>query len=112
VRYAYVDGHRERFGVEPICRVLQVAPSGYGRHAARVRSPERRLAPERRPARVQRDEQRMGEIERVWQAGRQVYGARKVWRQLLRKVRRQLLRKVWRQLLREGCRWRVARSSG
>jgi len=76
--YAYIDAHRERFGVEPICRVLQVAPSGYRRHAAQSRSPELR------PARAKRDEQLMGQIERVWQAGRQVYGARKVWRQLLR----------------------------
>jgi hypothetical protein len=53
--YAYIDAHRERFGVEPICRVLQVAPSGYRRHAAQFRSPELR------PARAKRNEQLMVE---------------------------------------------------
>jgi hypothetical protein len=36
---AFIDEHRERFGVEPICEVLQVAPSAYWRHAARRRNP-------------------------------------------------------------------------
>ena len=39
---AFVDEHRENFGVEPICKVLQVAPSGYRKHAARRRDPSRR----------------------------------------------------------------------
>jgi transposase InsO family protein len=58
--------------------VLQIAPSGYRRHAARVRDPSRRCA------RAQRDDALMPEIERVWQANFEVYGADKVWRQMKR----------------------------
>ncbi|NRT58367.1 transposase InsO family protein [Leptothrix sp. C29] len=76
--YRLVDEHRDVHGVEPICRVLQIAPSGYRRHAARSREPERRCA------RARRDELFMPEIERVWHAHRRVYGADKVWRQLQR----------------------------
>ena len=75
---AFIDEHRERFGVEPICQQLQVAPSAYRRHAARQRNPELRCA------RAQRDEILVSEIERVWQVNLQVYGADKVWRQLNR----------------------------
>lgn len=74
----FIDRHRERFGVEPICKVLQVAPSAYRRAVAR-----RRDAP-LRCARVRRDEVLADHVERLWQANLQVYGARKVWRQLQR----------------------------
>jgi transposase InsO family protein len=74
-----VDAHRDTFGVEPICRVLQVAPSGYRRHVSRERDPQRRTAREKRDAML------MPEIERVWRSNLQVYGADKVWRQLQRK---------------------------
>jgi putative transposase len=57
---------------------LQIAPSGYRRHAAQQRDPERR------PARAKRDELLVAEIQRVWRANLQVYGADKVWRQLNR----------------------------
>jgi transposase InsO family protein len=57
---------------------LQIAPSGYRRHAALRREPHRRCA------RVQRDEALAPQIERVWRANMQVYGADKVWRQLAR----------------------------
>lgn len=73
---AFVDTHRNRFGVEPICKALQIAPSGYRVHAARQHQPERR------PARTQRDEVLVPQIQRVWRANLQVYGADKVWRQL------------------------------
>lgn len=73
-----VDQHRDTFGVEPICKVLQISPSGYRRYAALRRDPDQRCA------RAQRDERLASEIERVWQANRQVYGADKVWRQLAR----------------------------
>ena len=76
--YALVDAHRGTYGVEPICQVLQIAPSAYWRHAARQRHPPLRSA------RVLRDAVLMSEIERVWQANLQVYGADKVWRQLNR----------------------------
>jgi len=75
---SFVDEHRDAFGVEPICRQLQIAPSGYRRHVALRRKPEERSQ------RVRRDEVLVPEIERVWQANLQVYGADKVWRQLNR----------------------------
>jgi transposase InsO family protein len=75
---AFVDEHRENFGVEPICKVLQIAPSGYRKHAARRRDPSRRCR------RALRDEALMPRIEQVWQANLRVYGADKVWRQLHR----------------------------
>jgi len=56
--------------------VLQIAPSGYRRHAAQVREPHRRCA------RAKRDALLLPEIERVWQGNMQVYGADKVWKQL------------------------------
>ena len=58
--------------------MLQIAPSGYRRHAARQRDPQQRSA------RELRDERLLPEIQRVWRANLQVYGADKVWRQLLR----------------------------
>ena len=76
--WAFIDQYREALGVEPICRVLQIAPSGYRRQAARQRDPVRRSA------RAQRDEVLMRHIQRIWDAHRQVYGANKVWRQLHR----------------------------
>jgi putative transposase len=70
---AYVDEFRGRFGVEPICEVLQFAPSTY--YAATRRAPS---------ARQVRDEELKLEIARVHEANYRVYGARKVWRQLNR----------------------------
>ncbi len=75
---AFIDEHRDVHGVEPICRVMQVAPSTYWLHAAR------RAQPALRPARAQRDDVLVEHIERVWRDNMQVYGARKVWRQLQR----------------------------
>jgi transposase InsO family protein len=76
--YQFIDAHRDAYGVEPICRILAIAPSGYYEHKAREADPSRR------PARAQRDAQLRGEIQRVWATNRRVYGARKVWRQLRR----------------------------
>jgi transposase InsO family protein len=78
VTKAFVDEHRARFGVEPICKVLQFAPSAYRRHAARQRDASRISA------RAQRDVSLMPQIERVWNANMQVYGADKVWMQMNR----------------------------
>ncbi|MFL9861580.1 IS3 family transposase [Paraburkholderia madseniana] len=75
---AFIDQHRDAFGVEPICKVLRIAPSGYRRHAAQLRDPSRRCA------RAIRDERLRPEIQRVWQANMQVYGADKVWKQMNR----------------------------
>ena len=73
-----MDQYRHRYGVEPICRALQIAPSGYRRHAARQRNPA--LC----SARAQRDERLLPQIQRVWAENQQVYGADKVWKQLNR----------------------------
>src|SRR5690606_11898995 len=73
---AFIDEHRARYGVEPICRVLPIAPSTYYTHAARQADPELQ------PDRWWRDEALCVEIRRVWDENRQVYGVRKVWKQL------------------------------
>ena len=73
---AFIDDHRDVYGVEPICRVIPIAPSTYYEAKARERDPARW------PARTQRDAVLREEIGRVWRAHRRVYGARKVWRQL------------------------------
>lgn len=74
----FIDQHRQRYGVEPICRQLQIAPSSYYEHKAREH------APERLPARIKRDRMLEHEIQRVWDENFRVYGANKVWRQLQR----------------------------
>jgi transposase InsO family protein len=73
---AFVDNHREVHGVEPICRMLRIAPSTYH---ARVAA---RADPAKASARVRRDLVLMEQIRRVHEANFAVYGARKVWRQL------------------------------
>ena len=75
---AFIDDHHPVYGVEPICRVLPIAPSTYREHAARRRNPARL------PARARRDEILRTEIRRVWEENFRVYGVRKVWRQLRR----------------------------
>ncbi len=70
---SYVDDHRGRFGVEPICDTLQFAPSTY--YAAKKRPPSGRHL---------RDEELKPQIERVHSENFSVYGARKVWKQLHR----------------------------
>jgi transposase InsO family protein len=74
----FIDEHREKFGVEPICAVLPIAPSLYYELKARERDPGRR------PARVRREEGLGEHVRRVWQENREVYGVRKVWKQLRR----------------------------
>lgn len=75
---AYIDRYRDAYGVEPICKVLQIAPSCYRRHAARLRNPALRCK------RAQRDDALIPDIKRVWHANWQVYGADKVWKQMNR----------------------------
>ena len=74
----FIDQHRDTYGVEPICKVLQIAPSGYRRYAACQRNPSLRSV------RTQHDDGLMPQIERVWQSNMQVYGVDKVWHQLNR----------------------------
>ena len=75
---AFIDDHREAYGVEPICRLLPIAPSTYHAHVAA------RHDPSKRSARAKRDEALRSEIARVHAENFGVYGARKVWRQLRR----------------------------
>jgi len=70
---AYIDQHKHRYGVEPICRVLPIAPSTYYDATRRPAS-----------ARALRDQELKAEIGRVHGEHFGVYGARKVWRQLHR----------------------------
>jgi len=75
---AFIDDHREAYGVEPICKTLPIAPSTYHAHVARRRDPE--IA----PARARRDAVLRDKIRRVFDDNFRVYDARKVWRQLKR----------------------------
>jgi hypothetical protein len=75
---AFIDDHREAHGVEPICKVLPIAPSTYHAHALHRRDPERSSA------RARRDVAPREKIRRIFEGNFSVYGARKVWRQLIR----------------------------
>jgi len=75
---AFIDEHRAVHGVEPICKVLPIAPSTYHAHAGR------RADPSKAPARSRSDAELREAIRRVWEENFQVYGVRKVWRQLRR----------------------------
>jgi hypothetical protein len=69
----FIDEYRDRFGVEPICRALQVAPSTYYAVKHREREPS---------ARAQRDAELLVEIRRIYEQSKGLYGGRKVWWQL------------------------------
>jgi putative transposase len=73
---AFIDAHREVHGVESICTLLPIAPSTYVRHKAEQRDPTRRSA------RAHRDEVLRAIIRRIWHENHQVYGPRKVWKQM------------------------------
>ena len=75
---AFIDEHREAYGVEPICRVLPIAPSTYREHVAQRRDPSRMSA------RARRDQALKPAVLRVFSENFGVYGARKVWRQMKR----------------------------
>ncbi len=75
---SFIDEHRKVHGIEPICKVLPIAPSTYWLHAAR------KADPAKAPARAKRDAMLEPQIERVWNENRKVYGAQKVWKQLRR----------------------------
>ena len=92
----FIDDNRQPWGVEPICRVLPIAPSTY--YAFRKRPPSDRTL---------RDEYLKSEIERVWKANYKVYGARKIHRQLNRDdiaVARCTVQRLMRQLGIQGAR--------
>ncbi len=74
----FIDDQRQAYGVEPICKVLPIAPSTYHAHVAGRRDPARLSA------RARRDGVLKKEIHRVFTDNYAVYGVRKVWRQMKR----------------------------
>ena len=78
----FIDDHRDVYGIESICATVPIAPSTYFLHKVQHADPSQRSA------RAQRDDQLRVEIQRVWDANRQVYGPRKVWKQLRREKHR------------------------
>ena len=104
----FIDQYRKSYGVEPICQLLPIAPSTYYRHKVLEREPEKRSH------RTQRDEILTEEIQRVFEENRQVYGARKIWKQLNREevfVARCTVERLMKQLgiegIRRGRKWRT-----
>ena len=75
---AFIDAHKDQYGIEPICKQLPIAVSTYYAHK------ERASDPDRQSNRTLRDRCLKEEIQRVWDENLQVYGAKKVWRQLKR----------------------------
>ncbi|MDW3244189.1 IS3 family transposase [Escherichia coli] len=73
-----LDKLREQYGVGPVCSEQHIAPSTY------YHCQQQRHHPDKRSARCQRDDWLKREIQRVYDENHQVYGVRKVWRQLLR----------------------------
>ncbi|AHI25860.1 integrase, catalytic region [Komagataeibacter xylinus E25] len=78
---AFIEADRADYGVEPICRVLPIAPSTFYHRAAMARDPARASL------RARCDRELMAHIRRIWQDNRAVYGARKVWHSLHREGR-------------------------
>ena len=96
---AFIDEHRDAYGVEPICRVLPIAPSSYHECVAQRRDPGRQSA------RSQRDEVLKPEVMRVFAENFGVYGVRKVWRQMQREgfdVARCTVQRLMRELGLQG----------
>lgn len=95
----FIEDHRKKYGVEPICRVLPIAPSTYHDHAAKRRDPERMSE------RAKLDGALKIEVKRVFDHNFGVYGVRKVWWQLLRegfRVARCTVERLMRQMGLQG----------
>jgi putative transposase len=75
---AFIDEYRVAYGVEPICKVLPIAPSTYFAHTQRLADPSKA------PPRVRRDVGLCHQIRRIFDENFEVYGARKIWHQLKR----------------------------
>jgi len=90
----FIDDHRQVHGVEPICRVLSIAPSTYFRHKLLARDPARRSV------RTVSDAILRAIIRQIWDENHRVYGPRKVWKQMGREGLR-LARCRVRRLMRE-----------
>ena len=96
---AFIDDHRRIYGVEPICRVLPIAPSTYYAHK------NRQAHPERRSRRAIQDEVLRERIHKVWTENFEVYGVRKMWRELKRReepVARCTVHRLMRQMGLQG----------
>jgi transposase InsO family protein len=91
---AFINDHRQAYGVESISRVVPIAPSTYYRHRAR------QLDPTKRAARTIRDEGLKAIIQRIWREHDHAYGSRKVWKQMGREGLREA-RCRGRRLMRE-----------
>jgi transposase InsO family protein len=91
----FIDDHRKRFGVEPICGVLPIAPSVYYQHKLWQRLPETR------PERAKRDGEFRAHIQRVWDSNFEVYGVRKVWKHLVNEEKREVARCTVERLMRD-----------
>jgi putative transposase len=92
---AFIDAHRKVHGVESICTLLPIAPSTYFRHKAQQADPTKRST------RAQRDDALRAIICRIWHENHQVYGPRKVWRQMGReglRVARCRVRRLMREM--------------
>ena len=90
---AFVDEHRDEFGVEPICKVLQMASSTYYDHKRRQVAPS---------ARAVRDAVMMKVLLALWVANRKVYGAHKLWK-AARRAGHDIGRDQVARLMRELC---------
>jgi transposase InsO family protein len=90
----FIDQHRKRYGVEPICRLVPIAPSTY------FRRKREQADPATRSARAIRDEVLKAIIERIWREHDQAYGAHKVWKQMGREGLREARCRV-RRLMRD-----------
>jgi transposase InsO family protein len=95
---AFIDTHRDTYGVEPLCAQLQTAPSWYYEQKARAADPTRM------PARAQRDAQLRPDIHRVWRTNHCAYGAKKVWKAFRREGRVVARCTVARLMKRDGLR--------
>ena len=96
---SFIEEQRELYGVEPICAVVPIAPSAYYEQKARQADPGRL------PARATRNASLQQHIRRVWASDFQVYGARKIWRQLNREgiqVARCTVERLMRQMGLQG----------
>ncbi len=96
---AFIDAERTPHGVEPVCAVLPIAPATYFRHKWWARQPDRRSP------RAQRDAWLKEQLQRVWHENFDVYGPRKVWRQLNRegiRVARCTVERLMRELDLQG----------
>lgn len=98
---AFIKEHGELHGVEPICRVLQIAPSTFYERIAIARDPDRASD------RAKRDAYLRKEMKDVWEKHRSVYGARKLWHAMKREnieIARRTVERLMRQLGIEGVR--------